>query len=120
MEHEDWFLRTRAINALVPIATHPDHYRAIMPPMFRTIAAFTTDQAFAPVGALRNQLARASEPVKAYALEQLLDAYATIPEVMRFPGGRVMANGAPIVRDRVASMIRVLPGGEERLAALTE
>jgi hypothetical protein len=112
MKHDDWFLRASAIEALVPICAHPDHYKAIMPLMFKTLAQFTTDQALTPVWSLKKLLAQATPGVKAFAMQELQKAYAGVPTVMSFPGGRVMGNGSQVVRSRISAMMSGLPGGD--------
>jgi len=113
MKHDDWFLRTTAVSALEPICTRPDHYRAVMPLMFKTLSEFTTDQALSPVWGLERLLGRATPEAKAFAMEELKKAYESIPPLMKFPGGRVMQNGSQVVRSRLGRLMSKLPGGND-------
>lgn len=115
MQHDDWFLRARAIDAILPLATHPDYYRAVMPPVFQTLAQFTTASALAPAWSLKKKLAQAPRPIKDFAMDQLIVAYDKVPAVMQFPGGRVVKDGARAVRAQMAGMMESLPGGENYL-----
>ncbi|MFU8781104.1 MAG: DUF6288 domain-containing protein, partial [Kiritimatiellia bacterium] len=112
MEHEDWFLRTRAIEALQLIWTHPDHYKAVLPLIFKTLAAFTTNSALHPAFELRKQLEGASADIKQFAMDQLIAAYQVSPDRMTFPGGYVVSDGARVVRERLTHVMAGLPGGE--------
>ena len=111
MKHDDWFLRTTAISALEPICMQPEHYRAVMPLMFKTLSEFTTNQALNPVWSLERSLGRASPAVKAFAMEELKKAYESVPPLMKFPGGRVMGNGSQVVRSMLARLMAKLPDG---------
>jgi len=112
MKHEDWFLRTRAIDALMPLSIHPDYYRVVIPPIFQTMARFTTASALAPAWKLQKTLGQAPAPIKEFAMAQLIEAYDQVPAVMQFPGGRVVKDGARSVRGQIATMMGGLPGGE--------
>jgi len=112
MAHADWFLRSSAIIALEPICTHPEHYKVVLPVMFKTLAAFTTDQALTPAWSIKKKLAQADPEVKTFAMQELQQAYASVPAIMSWPGGRVMGDGAKVVRSRISAMMSGLPGGD--------
>lgn len=116
--HDDWFLRRAAMTALAPISTHEAHYKTVLPPVFQTLAASTTAQALNPVWSLAKQLKRADKEVQAFALEHLKQAYRSVPDKMVAPGGHVTPNGPETVRQRIATMIKSVPGGNDALSDL--
>ena len=117
MEHEDWFLRQRAIEALLPICTDPAHCRSILPKMLKTFSEFTNKDSLRPMQSIDAQLGRATAEVKAYALEELKKAFLSVPPVMKFPGGHTMNGGPEVVRTEIADPISGLPGGSDFLNA---
>jgi len=112
MGHEDWFLRTSAIAALEPIWISPDYYKEVLPPVFKTLAHFTTGQALSPAWKLKKTLAQTSPQVKAFAMQELQKAYTSVPSPMTFPGGYTMSDGARAVRSQLSGMMSGLPGGD--------
>lgn len=118
MKHDDWFLQVRAMEALMPIATDPEHYKAILPLMCYTLSQTTTDQALAPVRSLSGQLGRANPEVKQFGMEVMQKAYVHVPDPMQWPGGRIMPDGAKTVKARFSSIFNNLPGGMEFVKSL--
>ena len=116
--HDDWFLRRAAMKALAPISAHKAHYKKILPPVFQTLAASTTAQALNPVWSLSKYLKRADQEVQAFALEHLKKAYQSVPDKMVAPSGHVTPNGPETVRQRIATMIKSVPGGNDALSKM--
>lgn len=111
--HDDWFLSSAAMAALVPISTHEAHYQTVLPPMIKVLAGSTTSQAMNPVWAWAKALGRADKAVQAFALEQLEKAYLSVPAEMVAPGGHVTPAGPETVCNRIAYLMERMPGGKE-------
>ena len=113
LANENWMMSVAAADALTSIATTPDHYKTVLPPLIKTLAGYTTEQAFRPIRELSGSLGKANTSIKAFALPVIEDAYASIPGELTAPGGQVLTAGARYVRSNIGKMIKTLPGGED-------
>ena len=115
VDHESIWLQTEAVIDLTQIATQPEHYRAVLPPIIRRAAAFTNDSASWQTNyRIQQQIKKANSEVKSFAKPILKAAFASVPPQLADPyTGAVMGRGAKTVRKRIGAILQQVPGGEE-------
>lgn len=115
LEYDSVWLQAAAVTTLTKIATAPEHYKIVLPPILNKAASFTVDSAsMQSTKAITDVMKSASSEVKAFAEPLLKKTYVGIPSELKDPyTGAVMQRGAKTVRARVGQIVQQLPGGEE-------
>ncbi|MDA0838855.1 MAG: DUF6288 domain-containing protein [Planctomycetota bacterium] len=118
LEHEDWWLHTTAMLALKDIATDERFYMKVMPTIAELIRMRHDFQSTGPVGAIARNLQTASPEVQKFGLKLFADAYASIPEPVVAPTGKITGGQTEVLRGRAYSFIADVPGSDELLLVL--
>jgi len=113
--HDCVWVQTAAVCALAKIAVDPAHYKTVLPAIIERTSAFRVDSAsYRSSYAISEVMKTASSEVKDFATPLLKNTYASIPDMIAEPyNGAVLNNCAKTVRSRIASILQLLPGGEE-------
>ena len=115
LDYDSIWLQTAAVCTLAKIATEPAHYKTVLPAIVNKSASFRVDSSSSRTSkAIADALKTASPEVKAFADPLLKKTYGAMPSVLAEPNtGAVMSGGAKVVRTRIGTILRQLPGGEE-------
>jgi hypothetical protein len=115
LKHEEWWLRSAAMEAVRPLVTHPDYYQRILPLVGEKIATNGRAAALKPVPALMAELENASPEAQALARETIGQAYLQFPDTIDTPGKRDMSQGVSYLLDHIAKYLSAVPGGMDTL-----
>ena len=115
LKYDSVWVQTAAVVTLAKIATAPEHYKKLLPPILKKAAAFTVDSASSSATrAIADAMKSAKPKVKEFAQPLLKDTYAGMPSVLKDPyTGAIMGRGAKTVRSRIGSIVQQMPGGEQ-------
>jgi len=120
MNHDDWWLQARAIQAAGPLVTDQRYYKRLIPMIAEIMA--TSQRAGMP-GYFIDTAKRASNADKAiaeFAKEQFARAYAEYPELIDAPGGQDMSAGTGYMIRHAAKAVAQTPGGLDALYAVAK
>lgn len=115
LEHEDWWMRHAAMQALTPLTVHRDYYRQILPVIGDMVQNNKRAVALSPLGGIVRALQDAEAEVQQYAVEVLSKAYANYPAEFHAPGGQDMSNCVDYMLKGLARNIANTPGGFDAL-----
>ncbi|MFK7910849.1 MAG: DUF6288 domain-containing protein [Akkermansiaceae bacterium] len=115
LKYDSVWVQTAAVVTLSKIATSPDHYKVVLPPILKAASEFTVDSASSSsTRAIADVMKSAKQDIKDFAKPLLKDTYAGMPSVLKEPyTGAVMSRGAKTVRSRIGSIVQQLPGGDQ-------
>lgn len=114
LEYDSVFIQESAVATLTKIATEREHYEIVLPAVINTFASFMIDSSYWQAQtAIEKAIAGANSEVKAFAKPLLQKAYASVPPELKDPyTGASPRGGAEVIRKRIGSIVRELPGGE--------
>ena len=115
LQHKDWWLRHAAMQALTPLAAHPDYYKKILPIVGDMVATNQRAVALSPLGGIVKALQDADPQVQRTAVEVLGEAYAKFPTELHAPGGQDLSAGADYLLQGIARNLAATPGGFDKL-----
>ena len=120
LEHEEWWLSSSALTALLPVTTDERYYAKIFPVLGRVIAANQRFNRMSPLYGFAGKLKEASPAVQKAANEMLERAYAA------FPAGNPKYKEVPNVNGEqwhlkhIAAYLSGIPGGLDRLYEVSQ
>ncbi len=119
LDYDSTWIKEMAVLTLAEIAVEPEHYKIVLPKIMRVTSEFTNDKASDHSSkAIRSALDSADKEVQIFAKPLVKAAYASIPEELVARNGAVLGNGADVVKTRIGSIIKELPGGKDFLIYL--
>jgi hypothetical protein len=115
MEYDCTWIQTAAVCTLAKICTQPEHYKILLPVLVKKAVSFRVDSASGrSTRALADAMKTAGPEVKAFADPLLKETFAAMPDVLREPYTKaVLGGGAQTVRSRLATILQLVPGGED-------
>jgi hypothetical protein len=111
---DDWWFHSAALEALMTIVTHPDHYQDVIPPVAELLGTTRRARILMFSKELAKILPKAKPEVQALAVNELRKAFLNVP--LQFTDdytGYTPPGGAAYARRSVSRIITQLPGGAE-------
>ena len=120
LEHEEWWLSSSAITALMPLMVHERYYAKIFPVLGRVIATNQRHNRLSPMWGFAEKLKEAPPEVQKAAAEMLGQTYAAFPVEDRKSTEVPNLNGEPVLLGYIAAYLSGIPGGLDRLYEVSQ
>jgi len=114
-KHRDWWLQHAGLQALVQVATAPEHYRKALPVIRDVTASNHRSKTLGPLGGLANKLRAADPTIRNAGLKLLIDAYTAFPAENPTRKDKPHPTTESWHLERIASTIAPVQGGLDAL-----
>jgi hypothetical protein len=115
LEHDEWWLRRAALEAVTPVAADKRFYKQILPIVGDMVAHNERAVALSPVSGLVRELQTAEPEVQRFAVKTLGRAYLEFPTNIPTPGNRDMSAPVDYLLTGIARNLAAAPGGFDEL-----
>jgi hypothetical protein len=114
LSHDDWWFQTAAAHALLLIATEPEHYKDVIPPIAAMLGKTKILRVIHVGRDVAKVLPKAPPEIQKFAAGYFREASVGLPaQFVDDHTGYVMTGGSTLARNTLTGIVTKLPGGAE-------
>ncbi len=118
LDHEEWWMRSAALNAVSGLVGDERYYQKLLPRIGKLTANNRSNFIMWSLSGVNGKLRESKPEVQSLAVDVLAQAYAEIPKKMAAPGGIDMSNAENLLVETLAASLAQHPGGLDKLYTL--